>query len=135
MNYETPDHTEYMVLVIAITTPNPSLKRRGNKSISSPARGEVRRGGSTFVDCILFMTVYPGQNGAAFQKKVIPKIIKFHAAYPNVPIAVDGGINEITLTELLKAGVTRFAVGSAIWSDPNPLTAYKKLLKVVGQTR
>ena len=28
------------------TTPNPSSERRGNKSISSPARGEVRRGGS-----------------------------------------------------------------------------------------
>ena len=29
-----------------LTTPNPSLKRRGSESISSPARGKVRRGGS-----------------------------------------------------------------------------------------
>ena len=85
------------------------------------------RGG---VDCVLFMTVYPGQNGAAFQPKVIPKIKSFHAAYPNIPIAVDGGVSEKTLPALRKAGVTRFAVGSAIWSAPDPIKAYKKILKV-----
>lgn len=31
---------------IEYTTPNPSSERRGNESISSPYRGEVRRGGS-----------------------------------------------------------------------------------------
>lgn len=82
------------------------------------------------VDAVLFMTVYPGQNGAPFQKKVIPKIKSFHKAYPKVPIAVDGGVNETTLPQLLKVGVTRFAVGSAIWSAPDPIKAYKKLLKL-----
>ena len=86
-------------------------------------------------DCVLFMTVYPGQNGAPFQPQVIPKIKNFHAAYPNIPIEVDGGVNAKTLPLLLKVGVTRLAVGSAIWSASNPLTAYKKLLKVVRPTR
>jgi len=36
-----------MVLTIRDTTPSPSSKRRGNDPISSPARGEVRRGGSS----------------------------------------------------------------------------------------
>ena len=95
---------------------------------SSPrGRGEGE-GHKGLVDCILFMTVYPGQNGAPFQKKVIPKIAQFHKAYPKMIIEVDGGVNEKTLPLLLKAGVTRFAVGSAIWSAPNPLNAYKKLL-------
>lgn len=82
------------------------------------------------IDTVLFMTVYPGQNAAPFQPKVISKIKAFHHAHPKVPIEVDGGVNERTLPLLLKAGVTRFAVGSAIWSTPDPLKAYKKLLKV-----
>lgn len=82
------------------------------------------------VESVLFMTVYPGQNSAPFQPKVIPKIKAFHKAYPNIPIEVDGGVNESTLPLLLKAGVTRFAVGSAIWSAPDPIKEYKKLLKV-----
>lgn len=85
------------------------------------------------IDTVLFMTVYPGQNGAPFQPKVIPKIKEFHKKYPNVPIEVDGGVNENTLPQLLKAGVTRFAVGSAIWSAPDPIKAYKKFLKLTSK--
>ena len=85
------------------------------------------------IDAVLFMTVYPGQNGAPFQPKVVPKIKAFHAAYPKVAIEVDGGVNEKTLPRLLKAGVARFAVGSAIWSAPDPIQAYKKLLTLINQ--
>ena len=99
---------------------------------SPPLVGGVR-GGGTFVDSVLFMTVYPGQNGAQFQKKVLPKIAQFHKAHPEIPIEVDGGVSEKTLPLLLKAGVTRFAVGSAIWSTPNPINAYKKLLKLTNK--
>ena len=109
-------------------------KNAGNyPSPSGRGQGEGGVGGEALVDCILFMTVYPGQNAAPFQPKVIAKIRAFHVAYPNVPIAVDGGVNEKTLPLLLKAGATRFAVGSAIWSAPDPFLAYKKLSKVAGK--
>ncbi len=85
------------------------------------------------LDCVLFMTVYPGQNAAPFQPKVIPNIAQFHRKHPDILIAVDGGVNGTTLPQLLKAGVTRFAVGSAIWSAPDPLLAYKKLLKLIAK--
>ena len=111
-------------------TPSPSPLPQGEGD-----RANARSGEGTLVDCVLFMTVYPGQNAAPFQPKVIPKIKSFHAAYPDILIAVDGGVSQATLPLLLKAGVTRFAVGSAIWSAPDPLQAYKKLLKVVSQYR
>ena len=101
------------------------------KGNSPPLVGGVRGGG--ILDGILFMTVYPGQNGAPFQPKVIPKIKSFHQKYPDIPIAVDGGVNEKTLPQLLKSGVSRFAVGSAIWSAPNPIQAYKKLLSLISK--
>ena len=61
----------------------------------------------------------------------IGKVAGLHAACPDCHIEVDGGVNENTLPQLLKAGVTRFAVGSAIWSAPDPLKAYKKLLNFI----
>ena len=104
--------------------PHPPLSR-GERV----AGGRVRGGG--LIDSVLFMTVYPGQNAALFQPQVIPKIAQFHKAYPKMIIEVDGGVNETTLPLLLKVGVARFAVGSAIWGAPDPIKAYKKLLKVV----
>lgn len=83
------------------------------------------------LDTVLFMTVFPGPNAAPFQPQVVPKIKLFHDAHPEMPITVDGGVNETTIPLLLAAGVTRFAVGSAIWRADNPLQHYKKLLKLI----
>ena len=87
------------------------------------------------IDAVLFMTVYPGQNGALFQPKVLPKIKQFHKTYPKMPIEVDGGVNAQTLPSLLEAGVRRFAVGSGIWSAQDALTAYKRLLTFINKSR
>ncbi|MDO8505768.1 MAG: hypothetical protein Q7S48_04290 [bacterium] len=120
--------------------PSPTTKRSAALHVppsgtQGPAlRNEQSEWHKGLVDCVLFMTVYPGQNGAPFQPKVIPKIASFHTAYSNIPIEVDGGVSEQTLPALLKAGVTRFAVGSAIWSAPDPLLAYKKLLKITNNS-
>ena len=44
------------------------------------------------VDYVQFMTVQPGAYGREFIDSVLDKIIYFKEAYPNIPIAVDGGI-------------------------------------------
>lgn len=80
---------------------------------------------------VLMMAVYPGRHAAPFVPKVIDKIKSLRAAYPSLVIEVDGGVNAQTLPLLLRAGATRFAVGSAIWSSPNPIEAYQKLLKII----
>jgi len=100
-------------------------------AINPDTKWEAVKDALAKIDSVLFMTVYPGQNGAPFQPKVLPKIAQFHKAHPNMIIEVDGGVNEKTLPQLRKVGVTRFAVGSAIWSAPNPLNAYKKLLQLI----
>lgn len=80
------------------------------------------------LDEVLFMTVYPGQNAAPFQPQVLSKIKNFHTAHLDMPIEVDGGVNAQTLPLLVQSGATRFAVGSAIWSAPDPVQVYKQLL-------
>lgn len=83
------------------------------------------------IDTVLFMTVFPGQNAAPFQPQVVPNIKLFHDAHPKIPVSVDGGVNEKTIPLLLKAGVTRFAAGNAIWGSGDPIENYKKLLSLI----
>ncbi|MFA7653940.1 MAG: ribulose-phosphate 3-epimerase [Candidatus Magasanikbacteria bacterium] len=87
------------------------------------------------VDMVLFMTVYPGEQGAQFLPEVGEKIKKFINCHPrengDLPksvadsrfrgndkilplIAVDGGINADNIALVKSWGVEVFGVGSAI---------------------
>jgi ribulose-phosphate 3-epimerase len=64
------------------------------------------------VDIVQFMTVQPGAYGRDFIRSVLDKMASFRELYPNVPIAVDGGINLETAMNVREAGATIFFVGS-----------------------
>ncbi len=49
----------------------------------------------------------------------------------NVPIEVDGGINDGTILRALIAGAERFVSTSHIWNSENPADQYKKLEDLV----
>lgn len=83
------------------------------------------------VDVVQFMTVEPGQYGADFVEEVVSKIVNFHAKYPSVPIAVDGGVNPQTAPKLLAAGVSVFVVGSYILSSEDVGKAIEELNTIV----
>lgn len=82
------------------------------------------------IDLVLFMTVYPGRQGALFVPKVLAKI-KEIAQKPEHPlVAVDGGINKKNIVELQQAGVEIFNVGSALTLATNPQKAYDEIVAV-----
>ena len=68
-----------------------------------------------------------GLQGAAFDPRAVDRVRELHQRYPNRIIAVDGGVNESNIGELVKAGATRFSVGAAIMKDPNPIDAYTRV--------
>ncbi len=68
-----------------------------------------------------------GYQGAPFEPSVIQRIEEVHAAHPELPIEIDGGVSKHTITELVRAGATRFGVGSAISKAPDPKAAYEEL--------
>lgn len=68
-----------------------------------------------------------GLQGATFDARAIERVRELHQRYPNRIIAVDGGVNENNIGELVKAGAIRFGVGAAIMKDPNPIDAYTRL--------
>ncbi len=70
------------------------------------------------IDYVQFMTVIPGAQGNKFEIKVLDKIAIFKQTAPHIPIQVDGGIDEETLTRVLEAGVENVAVGSQIYQTP-----------------
>ena len=67
-----------------------------------------------------------GFQGQEFDAKVIDKINKVRATYPNIPISIDGGVSLENAKQLVDAGATRLVVGSAIFESDNYVEAIKK---------
>jgi ribulose-phosphate 3-epimerase len=69
------------------------------------------------ISFIQFMTVDPGFYGSPFVEDVLDKMTDFHYMYPNVPMQVDGGVNEETAHKVVEAGATTLVSGSYIFNS------------------
>ncbi len=78
------------------------------------------------IDAILLMSVKAGKSGQVFSPQVISKIQELRSK-TQIPIAMDGGINEQTLTEAKNAGANRFVTTSFIFKSEDPLNAFERL--------
>ena len=80
---------------------------------------------------ILLMSIATlGAQGASFDNRIFERIATLHAMYPDLLIAVDGGVNESNIEALARAGATRFCVGSGISKSPDPAEMYKRLISL-----
>lgn len=80
------------------------------------------------VDEILIMGVHPGASGQKFLgKEVFARIARIRALFPEVDIAVDGGIQEEIVGILAQSGVTRIITSSALWKAASPIDAHRAL--------
>lgn len=61
-----------------------------------------------------------GYQGEAFDARAISRVRTLREQYPDVTIAVDGGVNAETIPALLEAGADIFNVGSAVVKTNNP---------------
>lgn len=82
------------------------------------------------LDYIQFMTVHPGSYGRIFLPEVLDKIDSFHVQYPEIQIAVDGGINPGTATAALSAGATILVSGSYIINSQDIAKAITELQNI-----
>jgi len=80
------------------------------------------------VDSVLFLSVNPGYYGAAFIPEVLDKIVAFRRAHPEREIGLDGGVKEANIAQIARTGVDVIYIGSAIFRQPDPGAAYRKLL-------
>ena len=85
------------------------------------------------VDLALIMSVNPGWGGQAFIPAALDKIARLRELLgPDVPIEVDGGIDERTAGPAAAAGATWLVAGTAIFGDADPAAAYSRIVAVAG---
>jgi ribulose-phosphate 3-epimerase len=71
------------------------------------------------LDFVLVMTVNPGFGGQTLISSCIPKISAIKSEFPELSIAVDGGVNVETIHQLAQAGADTFIVGAGLFSSKN----------------
>ena len=87
------------------------------------------------IDSVLFMAVHPGFYGAAFIPEVLDKIAAFRKKYPEMEIGIDGGVKEENIFKIAQSGVDVICIGSALFRQPDPAAAYKKLKTLVANIK
>jgi ribulose-phosphate 3-epimerase len=70
------------------------------------------------LDTILIMTIEAGSSGQMFLPESVEKIKSIREILVDIPIEVDGGINETTARLARDAGATRLVSTSYIFKDP-----------------
>ena len=70
-----------------------------------------------------------GSQGQAFEDRVLARVEELHANHPDMMVAVDGGVSEATVEELVRAGANRLVVGHALSESTKPATMYAKILE------
>jgi len=79
-------------------------------------------------DIALLMTVNPGWGGQAFIPSSLDKIRRLRDLLgPDVPIEVDGGVDERTAGPVAAAGATRLVAGTAVFGTDDPAAAYSRI--------
>lgn len=84
------------------------------------------------VDYLHLMSIAEiGEQGHPFDERIFDRIKKIREAFPEVVIAVDGGINLENAEKLLDAGADRLIIGSAIYQSDDPEEAYEKFVHLL----
>jgi len=78
-------------------------------------------------DLVLLMSIRPGYSGQPFMPEALDRVARL-AELVSCPIQVDGGVGEENARALRDAGATLLVAGSAIFSDPEPAAAYRRLV-------
>ncbi|HUD19962.1 MAG TPA: ribulose-phosphate 3-epimerase [Patescibacteria group bacterium] len=86
------------------------------------------------VDTVLVMTIEAGFSGQPFLEETTEKIRRIHEHYPDLPIEVDGGINDKTARIAVDAGATRLVSTSFIYNNPDGIPSAIEQLKDVSSS-
>lgn len=82
------------------------------------------------LDMVLIMSVNPGFAGQKFMPSVLPKVKALREIYDG-DIEVDGGINDVTAKEVVKAGANALATASYFFKSRDPKDAVKRLKMLI----
>lgn len=86
------------------------------------------------IDMVLVMTVNPGFGGQKFIPDMLRKIKAIRAMIEDRDLEVDGGIDEKTAPEVIKAGANILVAGSYIFNNSSYKASIKKLKESINFT-
>jgi ribulose-phosphate 3-epimerase len=85
------------------------------------------------VDLLLCMTVNPGWGGQPFIESSTTKVRSLRELVPaDLPITVDGGIEEDTAGPCVEAGATLLVAGTSVFGEADPAEAYRRVAAAAG---
>ncbi len=82
-----------------------------------------------YIDMVLILCVKAGKGGQAFDKDALKKIKYVRTLSPDILIEVDGGINETTGAQCVRAGADILVSGSYIYNNDT----YEAIQKLKGK--
>src|SRR3954466_16071456 len=78
-------------------------------------------------DLVLCMSVNPGWGGQSFITSSPDKVRRIREVVKSPVIEMDGGIDAETVGSVAEAGASLFVAGSAIFGDPEPGEAFRRI--------
>jgi len=96
----------------------------------TPAESVTELTGSA--DVVLCMSVNPGWGGQAFIASSADKVSRLRRLAPGAIIEVDGGVDAETVGSVAQVGASLFVAGSAVFGDPEPAQAYRRIAAAAG---
>lgn len=79
-------------------------------------------------DAVQLMSIAKvGAQGQPFDESIFSRIEELRTMYPDMMVAVDGGVAESNVEALTRAGANRLCVGSAISKASDPAAAYASI--------
>jgi ribulose-phosphate 3-epimerase len=99
-----------------------------NPGTPAVAVGEL----DAMADVILCMSVNPGWGGQSFIPSSPDKVRRLRELAPTPVIEMDGGIDAETVGGVAEAGASLFVAGSAVFGDPEPAEAFRRIAAAAG---
>jgi ribulose-phosphate 3-epimerase len=97
---------------------------------ATPPEAAAAAAAATQAEIVLCMSIWPGYSGQPFMPEALPRIERL-AELVSCPIQVDGGVSESNAAAARAAGANLLVAGSAIFADPDPAAAYRRLAAAV----
>jgi ribulose-phosphate 3-epimerase len=124
-------HTEIQEDAIELSSHIHNLHMEAGVSIKPDTDVRTLEGILDHFERVLIMTVQPGFGGQSLIPNPLKKIPVIRAMSKgrkkSLIIEVDGGVNEQTVIQVVQAGAEALVAGSAIFHQPNPAQALKRL--------
>lgn len=98
-------------------------------AINPETSAEVLEHYSGIAERFLILAVHPGPSGQRFLSPVLEKVRYMKFRFPSCVVQVDGGIDDATARECVKAGASSVVSGSFLFSDTDPPARYRDLQK------